>query len=163
MSLYPTPPSDLDVTGDLSGANLKKDDLAAGAQRFTVTAVARAFFEARDGRPAANKIVLTFAGEPARKLVLNKTNLRVMADTFGARTSAWLGKPIVVYVDPTVTIGADRVGGLRIYIEPVPVMVTSPAMPVTAPVTRPPVMATVPPQGDDIDQAMPTLHESEVC
>lgn len=116
---------DLDVTSDLGGVYLKRADVESGPQRCAIASVTREIFEARDGRPTQNKIVLTFVGEPARKMSLNKTNLRIMTQVFGKHTRAWIGRSVVVFVDPTVVNRGQVVGGLRLQI------------PQLAPVARP--------------------------
>lgn len=58
------------------------------------------------------RAVMTFEGTP-KKLVLNKTNAKVIAKLLGVHTSAWIGKRIVLY--PTTTkFGPDTVDCIRI-------------------------------------------------
>jgi hypothetical protein len=65
--------------------------------------VDRTTFEAKGGRAAETKWVLTFDGDPARKLTLNRTNLALLAKGFGRRTGPWIGQTIEVYLDETVS------------------------------------------------------------
>ncbi len=93
---------------------------------LTIASVDRVLFEAKAGKPAEQKWVLTFAGEPVRRMTLNKTNLALLAKGFGKRTGAWIGQTIDVVLDESVSFGGQLVGGLRIRIpkrRPVPVPV----------------------------------------
>jgi hypothetical protein len=107
---------DYDVSSDLTGAYIKKQDVADGDLTLVITAVEKMRFEARSGKPAEEKWVLTFAGVPTRMLGLNKTNLAIMARTYGRKTGAWIGQRIVVTLDESVSFGGQLVGGLRIRI-----------------------------------------------
>ena len=110
-----TPNADLDVSSDLGGEYLKKFDIRdSGPQRFAIVGTDRITFEAKNGRPAQTRIVLTFGGEPTRKMSLNKTNLRVLVKVWGPKPAAWVGKVVQVYFDPEVMFGAEKTGGLRV-------------------------------------------------
>ena len=43
-----------------------------------------------------------------------KTMLRLMASQWGVETTAWHGKRVTIYRDPSVTFGGDTVGGIRV-------------------------------------------------
>ena len=47
-------------------------------------------------------------------LVLNAHNTNFLFDELGENSSDWGGKEVVLYVDPNVTFGEKRVGGLRL-------------------------------------------------
>ena len=116
-----TQAADLDVTTDLGGVYLKKVDFTDGPRDFQIASAARELFEARAGRPAQRKVVLTFTGDPARKLSLIKTNLGILADAWGKHTAGWIGRTLTVYVDPTVrNPNGEVVGGLRVRISQLP-------------------------------------------
>lgn len=104
-----------DVSGDLSGSFLKQSDFSEGEQaRFTIRRVEKQHFEAKNNRPASDKWVVTFDGDPERLLGLNKTNLALCAKWFGKRPSAWVGQQVVVYRDESVSFAGQLVGGLRV-------------------------------------------------
>jgi len=105
---------DDDVTGDLSGVYLKRQDFDNGDLVFTIGSVDKVTFEARNGKPAEQKWALTFACEPPRKFTLNKTNLALVAKAFGKKTGAWVGKRITLFLDESVSFGGQLVGGVRI-------------------------------------------------
>lgn len=49
-----------------------------------------------------------------RGLLLNKTNIRLVASFLGNDTSAWMGRKVVIYNDPSVAFGGRVVGGIRL-------------------------------------------------
>ena len=60
-----------------------------------------------------DKVVMTFAGAK-KKLVLNKTNAKIIAAQHGTDTDTWKGQEITLYFDPTVRFGKQVVGGVRV-------------------------------------------------
>jgi hypothetical protein len=106
---------DDDVSGDLTSAFLKQSDFSDGESvLFTITHVDKRHFEARNGRPAGDRWVVSFEGTPERCLGLNQTNLALLAKWFGRRHRAWAGQQVVVYRDESVSFGGRLVGGLRV-------------------------------------------------
>lgn len=142
---------DLDVTRDRSGNYLAAADVEAGPLRLQIVHVERLAFPARGDTPARSRIVVTFGTEPPTKLPLNKTNLDTVADLYGNKATAWIGKAIEAYYDPTVRNPAGKqVGGLRL---------RTPTA-ATAPRRRPTPVATPEPQpvavdGGDDDKDVP--------
>lgn len=64
-----------------------------------------------------NHQVLHFIDRRIKPLPLNHTNLQAIVAIYGTDTEAWEGKPIEIYVDPTVTDSRGRVtGGVRVRI-----------------------------------------------
>lgn len=49
-------------------------------------------------------------------MVLNVTSIRVLESAFGDDTDPWLGKRVLLYVDPSVSFQGRVVGGLRIRV-----------------------------------------------
>ena len=95
---------------------LKKEDLPNPA-KVTIKSVDLMEFE-QDGKPQ-RKLVLEFEGKE-KKLACNKTNARTIAAIHGDETDNWVGKEIILYNDPTVSMGDQVVGGIRVqYIPPV--------------------------------------------
>jgi hypothetical protein len=102
-----------DVSGDLSGQFLRQADFDdEPSQRFTITRVEKKSFEAKNGRPAESKWVVTFEGD--RCMSLNRTNLALLAKWYGRHSRDWIGKPVSVYRDESVSFGGRLVGGLRV-------------------------------------------------
>ena len=50
-----------------------------------------------------------------KPMILNKSNIEALADACDSQdTDDWLGKEVIVYVDPNVMFAGERKGGLRI-------------------------------------------------
>ncbi len=90
----------LDVTGDLSGTYIKRADVEHGDVAFTIAAVTRETFEARNGKPAQTRIVLTSNTTPPRKFSCNKVNLRTLSTAWGKLADVWIGKTCWIHFDP---------------------------------------------------------------
>ena len=104
---------DDDVSSDLTGQFLKQADFDDGnGLTFRIARVEKTHFDAKNGRPAEDKWVVTFYGD--RCLGLNKTNLALLAKWFGKHHRAWTGKAVTVYRDESVSFGGRLVGGLRL-------------------------------------------------
>jgi len=60
------------------------------------------------------KLVMSFK-ELDQGLVLSKTILTFLIEATGTdETDLWIGKKFVLYLDPKVTFGGKRVGGIRL-------------------------------------------------
>jgi hypothetical protein len=59
------------------------------------------------------KLVARFEGK-SKGLVLNDTNLEALEAAFGSDSKDAIGGQVIVYVDPDVRFGGQRVGGIRI-------------------------------------------------
>ena len=104
---------DDDVSGELSGQSLNPADFADGrSHTFRITRVDKKTFDARNGRAAEERRVLTFSN--GRILSLNRTNLKLMAKWFGVRPSAWVGQYVTVYRDESVSFAGQLTGGWRL-------------------------------------------------
>ena len=70
---------------------------------------------ARPDEAPENKWVVYFNEFPDKGMVLNTTNINLLAKACGSDdTDDWPGKEVVVYVDPNVGFGGKTTGGLRI-------------------------------------------------
>lgn len=88
---------------------LQKGDVGESGRDLTVAGFKRTEI---DGE---KKVLLLFAEEGFKPLVLNKINAqRLVAVTGSSDTDSVKGKKINVYVDPMVEFGGKIVGGLRI-------------------------------------------------
>lgn len=65
------------------------------------------------GEDKKEKLVARFEGK-SKGLVLNDTNLEVLELGFGSNTNDAIGGQVILYVDPNVRFGGQRVGGVRI-------------------------------------------------
>jgi len=69
---------------------------------------------AKQGAEPEFKWCLTFR-EEEKPLVLNSTNIQLCKAVFDSDdTDNWIGKPVVLYTDPTVMYAGKVVGGIRI-------------------------------------------------
>ena len=95
---------------------LKKEDLPKPA-KVMIKSIDLMEFD-QDGK-TQRKLVLEFEGKE-KKLACNKTNARTIAAMLGDETDNWKGKEITLYNDPTVAMGDQIVGGIRVqYMPPV--------------------------------------------
>lgn len=65
------------------------------------------------GDDGQQKWVLYFK-ENQKGMALNVTTIRVLEKAFGDDSDQWIGKRVMVYVDPNVSFGGRVVGGLRL-------------------------------------------------
>ena len=91
---------------------LKKDDLSdpVGGEVFTISKVT----EELVGSDQQSKWAMHWKERGVLPMLLNKTNLRLLASMFGDDTDDWRGKEVEVYHDPTISYGGQLVGGLRV-------------------------------------------------
>ena len=69
---------------------------------------------AREGDEPEYKWLIRFEGIK-KPMVLNSTNIKRLAKACDSDdTDEWIGKTVVLYVDPDVEFGGNVVGGLRI-------------------------------------------------
>lgn len=91
---------------------LKQSDIGAGAL-MTVEGCEK-HNVAKEGAEPEHKWCLAFA-ETDKPLVLNSTNIQLCERIFGSDdTDEWIGKKVVLYVDPNVSYGGKVVGGIRV-------------------------------------------------
>jgi hypothetical protein len=97
------------------------DDYLAGPKIVTVTEV--------KGGPPEQPIEVHLAEYPGRPYKPSKTMRRVLVSVWGPQASAYAGRSLQLYGDPTVMFGGKAVGGIRIarmshLAEPVTLMLT---------------------------------------
>ena len=101
----------------VGGAFLKKEDLAAGPQRFSIQGISKVTFKGRNG--GADEDALQLELDDDRQFSLNKTNTMALIKMYGRSTANWIGKTITLYVDPNVMFSGRLVGGVRVRIQDV--------------------------------------------
>ena len=95
-----------------SSKYLKQDDIGEG-KLVTIKGLRKANV-APDDEPVENKWTMLFE-ELEKPLVLNATNIQLTERACGSDdTDDWIGKQIVLYVDPNVSYGGKIVGGIRV-------------------------------------------------
>jgi len=103
----------------LPSSYLKQTDFTESGFIVTVAKIEKKNV-ARDDEPPEDKWVVHFR-EFDKGMVLNSTNINALAKACDSDdTDDWVGKEVVVYVDPNVGYGGKTTGGLRIkrHVEP---------------------------------------------
>jgi hypothetical protein len=114
---------------------LTKDDLPT-SRVLVMTKVTKESVWRKNGRQMA--VVLHFDGN-VKPMVLNKTNATMIARIYGNDTVQWTNKRIEVFYDPNVTLGRERVGGIRVRAASVvPAKSAPPTTTTTPPTAKPP-------------------------
>lgn len=57
---------------------------------------------------------IIYFNQHSKGMVLNITSIRVLEGAFGDDSDDWIGKKVMVYVDPNVSFQGRVVGGLRL-------------------------------------------------
>ena len=84
-----------------------------------------------------------------KPMVLNSTNLQLIAQITGqTNTDNWPGKQIVIYNDPTISMGGRITGGLRVRAPRL-----KPPAPAVPPAPRPATHAPAPPTFEPAEPA----------
>ena len=84
-------------------------DYLAGPKTFTISGTS----DYRDDKGRA-KVNIHLAENPDRPFKPSATNLRLIAIGWGEDDAAWVGRRIELSLDPEVTFGRDKVGGIRV-------------------------------------------------
>lgn len=90
---------------------LRKEDF----EEDRVMTVKGVKLEDMPGENSDQKWVLYFR-EEAKGMALNTTTIRVLENAFGDDSDMWIGKRVMVYVDPNVSFGGRVIGGLRLRV-----------------------------------------------
>jgi hypothetical protein len=85
---------------------LNSDDLLTGPVTVTIT-------EVRAGNPE-QPVEVHLAEFPGRPYKPSKSMRRVMVQAWGAEASAYAGRRLVLFRNPEITFGRDKVGGIEI-------------------------------------------------
>ena len=114
-----------DVTDMLGGGEyLKTKDVEHGDLTFGIARVEKVTFEAKGDRAADKKVVLTFEGDPVKKLSLNQPNLQTLFEAWGKDATRWTGLMLDCYFDRTVRDPGGRLtGGVRVRARSKPAVV----------------------------------------
>jgi hypothetical protein len=85
---------------------LNAEDLLTGPRTFTVERVTAG--------SAEQPIEIHMAGFPGRPFKPSKTVRRILVAAWGPEASAYTGRRMTLYRDPSVRFGKDEVGGIRV-------------------------------------------------
>lgn len=94
---------------------LKAGDLEGRPRRLTI----RELRLEELGQKREKKMVMYFENA-SKGMVLNKTNAMRITSAYGPETDGWVGKPVVLYSEPT-TFQGQVTEGLRVRVEQDPV------------------------------------------
>ena len=99
--------SDISKTIQPKSDQLNSDDLIVGPQTITVESVSV--------NPTADQPVsIHWVGGAGRPYKLSKSMRRVIAAAWGVDSSAYVGRSMTLYRDPSVRFGGQEVGGIKI-------------------------------------------------
>jgi len=101
-------------SSELSNSRFLKQEDIDGDVSATIDRVVKENV-AVPGKPETKKGVIYFA-ELAKPMVLNATNRKRLERAYGYETDDWLGRKVIVYVDPEVDFGGEVTGGLRLRV-----------------------------------------------
>ena len=93
---------------------LRSEDIeSVGEMELTIAKVERIEFDSDGKKQVKGK--LSFA-ENDKSLTLNVTNTNIISQMFGRENidTEWVGKSIILYVDPNIQFGNDIVKGIRV-------------------------------------------------
>ena len=82
-----------------------------------------------------DKAVMAFSEADMKPMIVNSTNWDALEAAYGPDTDGWMGKPVEIYIDPGVSYGGRRVGGVRVRI---PSNGPPPALPKNRSLPQPP-------------------------
>lgn len=97
---------DITKTVEPRSDQLNFDDVAARPLTITIT-------EVKQG-PPDQPVHLHNAEYPGRPYKPGKSMRRVLIAAWGTEASAYVGRKVTLYGDPTIKFGSDAVGGIRI-------------------------------------------------
>ena len=86
---------------------LNADDLIGGPRIVTIT-------EVRRGNSEQPVEIVTEEFGPSRPYKPGKSMIRVLLATWGPEAQTYTGRKLMLYRDPEITFGRDKVGGIRI-------------------------------------------------
>lgn len=100
----------MDLTDSIAPRSdqMNAEDLLSGPRTFTIA-------EVRAGSTAEQPVSVYLAEFPQdRPFKPSKTVRRIMVAAWGKESSAYVGKRLTLYRDPTVKFGGQDVGGIRV-------------------------------------------------
>jgi hypothetical protein len=86
---------------------INADDLMSGPRVVTIT-------ETRKGNAEQPVEIVTVEFGPGRPYRPGKSMIRVLINAWGAESSTYAGRRMMIYRDPEIRFGPEKVGGIRI-------------------------------------------------
>lgn len=93
----------------------------------------------KTGKPKKRAVV--FFENVDKGLILNATNRETLNGALGKAPAGWLNATVGIFVDPNVTFGGQRKGGVRLRALLPPAAAAAAATPAPKPTTNPPAAA----------------------
>ena len=100
--------TDLSATIDPKSNQMNADDLIGGPKTITITRVSA------NQSSTEQPIAISYQGDNGKPFFPCKSMRRVLVSVWGKDGSAYAGRSLTLYRDPTVTWGGLAVGGIRI-------------------------------------------------
>lgn len=97
---------DMTSTIEPRSDQLNADDLMTGPRTFTITDVTAG--------TAEQPVDVHLAEYPERPWKPSKSMRRVLVAAWGPDTTAYVGRRVTLYRDPSIRFGKDEVGGIRV-------------------------------------------------
>lgn len=98
----------MDLTNTIipKGDQTNADDLIAGPRTIKIVSV--------EAGSKEQPVTINYEGDDGRPYRPSKGMRRVLVSIWGKESSAYIGRRLTLYCDPTVTFGPDKTGGIRI-------------------------------------------------
>lgn len=97
---------DISQTIQANSQQINADDLTAGARTVEITNV--------EAGTSEQPVFIHVAEFPGRTYRPGKSMRRVLVAAWGAEASAYIGRRLTLYNDPTIRFGKELTGGIRI-------------------------------------------------
>lgn len=101
---------DLSKTIEAKSDQLTAEDLLAGARVLKITSVSECECKSKEDRPVA----IRYEGDNGKPYKPCKTMRRLLVAAWTKHGSAYIGRSMQVFNDPSVKWGGEEVGGIRI-------------------------------------------------
>lgn len=128
---------DIDKMAPSNSKYLKKEEFAVPTI-LTIRSVAAEVMN--DGQVKA----ILFFNEKPKGVVLNASKKALLKESFGPETDGWIGKKVRLSLDPTVMMGTQMVGGIKLEVS------KSKGKPAPAPVVPTPLVPVADVTDDEI-------------
>jgi hypothetical protein len=124
-------PTEDDLKHAYGGQYLSQEDIGDRKVKAKILKVRKAEMKSDNGAKRT-KFVIWFSNLD-KGMVCNATNKDALVDALGRTPASWIGADVGIWVDPTVSFGGKRVGGLRLRVLNQHVPGPAPAPKVAAP------------------------------
>jgi len=120
-------PTEQDLDAAYGSRFLGVDDVGTRKIRAKVKKVSTELLTGKDG--TKRKRFILFFETLDKGLVLITTNKDAIVDAVGKNPAKWIGVSVGIFVDPNVSFGGKRTGGIRLRVLPPSAASKAPVMP----------------------------------